>query len=433
MMLEELKSAKEEEIAAGQEQIDSKTQELADTDEKNAQAKEDIEDTKKSLSADEQFLMMLKEKCSMTDAEWEERQKTRQLEMEACSKALAVLSSDDAHDLFTKTFNPSFVQKEMHSERRGEASKILSAVAQKVQNPRLATLAVRVRLDAFTRVKKAIDDMVAQLTKEKADEIKHKDFCVEEFNSNELQTEKKERAKQDLIAKIADLEQTIKALTEAIDKLKAEIAEMQVQMKRAGEDREKENKEFQMTVADQRATQKLLSAALNILKGFYAKKAKAAFAQVQQAAGPPPPPGFAAYNKNAAAGGVMGMIQQIINDAKAMEAEVIRSEEDAQKAYEDFVKDTNGSIEAKSKDIVNKSESKAKAEADLVEAKEDKEAVMLELEQLANYKAELHSSCDFVLKNFEIRQTARDEEIEALKQAKAILSGAKFEAFLQGA
>jgi len=72
---EDLKAAKEAEIAAGQEQIDTKTQELADTDEKNAQAKEDVEDTKKSLSADEQFLMMLKEKCSMTDSEWEERQK----------------------------------------------------------------------------------------------------------------------------------------------------------------------------------------------------------------------------------------------------------------------------------------------------------------------------------------------------------------------
>merc|ERR1711966_541732 len=122
-----------DEIKAGQDQIDSKTQELADTDEKNAQAKEDIEDTKKSLSADEQFLMMLKEKCSMTDSEWEERQKTRQLEMEACSKALAVLSSDDAHDLFTKTFNPSFVQAEtsMHSERRTQASKLLSEMAQK--------------------------------------------------------------------------------------------------------------------------------------------------------------------------------------------------------------------------------------------------------------------------------------------------------------
>merc|ERR1711918_317740 len=133
-----------------------------------------------------------------------------------------------------------------------------------------------------------------------------------------------------------------------------------------------------------------------------------------------------------ASGGVMGMIQQIINDAKAMEAEAIRSEEDAQKAYEDFVKETNASIEAKSKDIVNKSEEKAKAEADLVETKEAKESTMLELEQLSNYNAELHQSCDFVLKNFEVRQTARDEEVEALKQAKAILSGAKFEEFLQG-
>merc|ERR1740133_213698 len=184
---EDLKAAKEAEIAAGQAQVDTKTQELADADEKNAQSKEDMEDTKNSLGADEQFLMMLKEKCSMTDGEWEERQKTRQLEMEACSKALAVLSGDDAHDLFSKTFNPAFVQASVavDSERRNKASKLLSAVAHKMNNPRLATLAVRVRLDAFVRVKKAIDDMIAQLLKEKEDEIKHKDFCVDEFNTNE--------------------------------------------------------------------------------------------------------------------------------------------------------------------------------------------------------------------------------------------------------
>merc|ERR1719262_123145 len=78
---EDLKAAKEREIAAGQQQIDVKTQELASTDEKNAQAKEDLEDTRNTLSADEEFLMMLKEKCSVTDEEWEERQKTRQTEM----------------------------------------------------------------------------------------------------------------------------------------------------------------------------------------------------------------------------------------------------------------------------------------------------------------------------------------------------------------
>jgi len=433
---EELKAAKEEEIAAGQSQIDAKTAELATTDEKNAQAKEDIEDTKNTLSADEQFLMMLKEKCQMTDKEWEERQKTRQLEMEACSKALAVLSSDDAHDLFTRTFNPAFVQisassGDMSASRRAQASNLLIAAAKKLGRPRLGALAVQVRLDAFTRVKKAIDDMISQLLQEKADEIKHKDFCTDEFNKNQLQTEKKEREKEDLIAKIEDLEMTIDELTKAIDVLKSEIAEMQVQLKRAGEDREKENKMFQATVADQRESQKMLQAALNILAEFYGKSA-AAMLQRQSPAGPPPPAGFEAYKKNAASGGVMSMLQQILSDAKAMEAETIRSEEDAQKAYEDFVKETNASIEAKSKDIVDKSETKAKAEADLVEAKETKEATMLELEQLSNYNAELHQSCDFILKNFDVRQTARDEEVEALRQAKAILSGADFQAFLQG-
>merc|ERR1711953_1353570 len=101
--------------------------------------------------------------------------------------------------------------------------------------------------------------------------------------------EKKEREKADLIAKIEDLEMTIKALTEAITKLKSEIAEMQLQMKRAGEDREKQNKEFQTTVADQRETQKLLKAALSILAEVYAKPA---MLQRQEPAGPPPPAGF---------------------------------------------------------------------------------------------------------------------------------------------
>merc|ERR1711972_130200 len=134
---EDLKAAKEGEIAAGQSQIDTKTQELADTDLKLAQSKEDVADTKSSLSADEQFLMMLKEKCQMTDKEWEERSKTRQLEMEAVSKALAVLSTDDAHDLFTRTFNPALLQESVKttSDRRKQASNLLATMARKHQNP----------------------------------------------------------------------------------------------------------------------------------------------------------------------------------------------------------------------------------------------------------------------------------------------------------
>jgi len=425
---DDLKAAKEEEIAAGQAQIDAKTDELANTDEKNAQAKQDIIDTKASLAADEEFLAMLKEKCAMTDGEWEQRQKTRALEMEACSKALAILSGDDAHDLFTRTFN--FVQKtsEGASVRRTEASAVLSAAAKKAESPRLAALAVQVRLDAFTKVKKAIDDMVAALMAEKADEIKHKDFCVDEFNKNQLETERKEREKADLIAKSEDLEMQIDGLKKALDTLASEIKESQIQMKRAGEDREKQNKDFQMVVADQRATVALLAKAKASMEEFYGKQAL-----LQEPAGPPPPAGFDEYKKNEQSGGVMGMMQSIIDDAKSMEAEAIRDEEDAQKAYEELVKETNASVEQKTKDTVNKQEVKAKAESDLVEAKEGTANALTELEQLSNYNAELHQSCDFVMKNFEIRQTARDEEVEALKQAKAILSGAKFEEFLQSA
>jgi len=423
---EDLKLAKENEIQAGQDQIEAKTQKLATTDDKLAHAKEDLKDTKASLSVDEEFLMKLKEKCAMTDSEWEERQKTRQMEMEAVSKALAVLSSDDAKDTFENTFNPALFQKQRvaQNSRRVSASKLLSSVAKKLRSPQMAALAYRVRLDAFTKVKKAIDDMVNQLVKEKADEIKHRDFCIEEFNTNQMQTEKKQRQDAELKEKEQDLEIRLKELTSKLETLKSEISEMQVQLKRAGQDREVQNNEFQKTVAEQRQTKKLLQAALSVLEGFYGKQT---FVQEGQE----PPAGFEEYKKNEASGGVMAMIQQIMDDTKAVESEAIRSEQDAQEAYEDFVKETNASIKAKSEEIVNKSDEKAAAESDSVETKEEIQGVNKEVDQLEQYKVELHGSCDFVMKNFDLRQTARDEELEALKQAKAILSGAKFSDFLQ--
>ena len=137
--------------------------------------------------------------------------------------------------------------------------------------------------------------------------------------------------------------------------------------------------------------------------------------------------GFKDYSKNKQAGGVMGMIQQIIDDAKALENEAIRGEEDAQKAYEDFVKETNLSTDSKNKEIVTKTEENAKSNENLVETNEAIDSAVANLDELSQANAELHQSCDFVMKNFELRQSARDEEIEALKQAMAILSGAKLD------
>merc|ERR1719473_798899 len=414
----------EEEIKAGTELKDTKSQELADTDEKNVNAKADLEDTRNSLSADQKFLMNLKETCQMTDQEWEERQKSRAEEIKAVSEALAILSSDEAHDTFTSTFNFVQVKAQARATRaRDSASKMLFSAAKKYANPRLSALAARVRLDAFTKVKAAIDDMIAALLKEKADEIKHKDFCTDGLNTNERESELKQRDIDELVAKIEDLTITIDTLTKSIATLTAEIAEMQTQLKRAGEDREMENNDFQTTVQDQRATKALLNKALDVLKAIYDKK----FLQISSKQEPaaPPPPGFKKYEQSSGAGGVLGMLEQIIRDTEALEGEAIKAETDAQKAYEAYVKDTNKSIEEKTRDITNKTEEKAVAEADKTATEEAKETALNEAQQLSNENADLHKSCDFTLKNFDIRQEARDNEVEALRQAKAILSGAK--------
>merc|ERR1740117_1836120 len=120
---EDLKAAKNDEINAGQTLSDTKSQQLANTDEKNAQSKEDKEDTEASLAADTAFLANLKERCQNMDQEYEERTKTRQMEIGAVSKALAFLSSDEAHDLFTRTFNFVQVGVSIKSHRRAQVAK----------------------------------------------------------------------------------------------------------------------------------------------------------------------------------------------------------------------------------------------------------------------------------------------------------------------
>merc|ERR1719261_656041 len=134
---------------------------------------------------------------------------------------------------------------------------------------------------------------------------------------------------------------------------------------------------FQITVADQRATQTLLQKALDVLKGFYDKKA---LLQTGQPAGPPPPGGFKEYKKSGAAGGVMGMIQQIIEDAQAMEAEAIKDETAMQEAYQGLVRETNNSIKEKVVEIDNKTKDRGNAEVARAEAQQAHEDVLGDLE-----------------------------------------------------
>merc|ERR1719453_218386 len=406
---EALKAAKTQEIADAEDLVETKSSELAQAEEKKAQAKIDLEATEATLAADNKYLADLKVRCTNMDAEYKERTTARQLEMEAVSKALEFLSSDEAHDLFTRTFNPALLQTRAFSQRREAVARLLHKAAVQTRDPRLSAIAVQARLDAFEEVKKTITDMINKLMKETQDDIKHKDYCIDEFNANEVDTANKNREKEQKEAKIDELHHTIDTLDEEIVTLKAEVEELQLNQKQASIARAKMNKEFIATVSDQQATQQLLSQALKVLSTFYNKAALVQeSAQEATSSKQPPPPGFKKLNKSAASGGVMGMMQSIIDEAKELEAEAHRNEEEAQADFEEFTKDTTQSIADKTKEGVHKAEEKGQREGDRIQKEDERDTAVQELEELAQVNKDLHNSCDFLLKNFGPRGEARD-------------------------
>jgi len=428
---ENLKAAKNQEIDAATDLLNQKTEELAKATTDDANAKEDLEDTKKQMAADQEFLLQLKKDCKIADEEYAARQKVRGDEMIALGEALKILTDDDARDLFGRSM--SFLQinsatlskaqvKAQNHARTLAVSRILQT-AKKTKNYQLATLAVSTQLDKFTKVKEAMDKFMEELKKQQKDEYEKNEFCKKEIDANEDSTKVKTHEKEDLEDKLEDLENDIKKFTVEIDDLKTEVAEMKVSMKRAGEDRKAENQDFQAAVADQRAVVNILNKVLARLKMFYEKKGLVQTDMDSEQAPPPKPKG---YEKSGGAGGVMQLIQMIIEDAGREEQELVMSEQKAQEAYAKFIVETNSCLAACEKSISEKEEALSTAQGDKAETEAGIMAVTQELTSLKDLNIGLHADCDFVMENFEIRQTARKEEMDAIVEAKAILSGADF-------
>jgi len=290
-------------------------------------------------------------------------------------------------------------------------------------NPRsqLSTLAMGVRLDSFTKIKEMMDKMLAELKSQQAKEAKFKAYCRKELDENEKATYAKQQEKKDLESSIDNLQALETRLAKEISEHKAQIAQTEVEIKKASQNRESENAAFQQVVADQRATQAILQKALARLQDYYKKGIgeKIIDLQVRQT----PPVQFNSYKNNAGASPVMGLIEQILEDSKALESESVSAEYSAQADYQKFVKDSNALIDGLSASIDSKEKATAAASVDKAEAESDLESAEGELESLGAVEADLHGQCDWVLKNFATRQKARLQEMEAIQAAKSILSG----------
>lgn len=431
----ELKAAKEEEIAAGRALVKQLDGEIADLRAKHAEAFKELEDVQAQLELDRTFLANLKKKCAESDAEFEQRVTDRQTEIAAVADTIQILNTDEAFDNFASTVNSfvqtgsSTVESQEQQFKLQKAAKVLEGAAARLGFPALSALAVKAKLDAFGRVKADIDKMVTELNNQQADEIAHRDWCIKSFNENNRSTEAAYDKKDSLVAKIAELTKEIESLTKEIDASVAAIAEMQDQMKRASELREGENADYQQTMSDQRLTQMILNKALKRMQQVYA------FLEQQQPGAPHihtsgnhtdpgnGPARFTKYETNVGGGKVVSMLQEIIADSRKMEDDAIAAEQDAQVAYESFMQDSNKAITQYTKKIVNMKGARASAKESKALAESDLKATLHELEQLHQTFADLQGSCNFILKNFDARQEARQAEINALREAKAILSG----------
>jgi predicted nucleic acid-binding Zn-ribbon protein len=384
-----------------------------------------------------EFLKNLKEKCATLDADFDKRVKDRLTEIDAVTDTIGILNSDESFEAFDKqdTPNPAvFLQTDSsQGERRQRAVSALQKFAKVSGSPQVALLAASAQLDAFTKVKAMIDKMVEELATQQKDEVAHRDFCIKELNSNKRSTEAAYDKKDSLTAKIADLKKTIETLSTDIAASRKAVADAMDAMKRASETREAENADFQTTVNDHRVMSIILTKALDRMKQVYAllqqRGLKPGAPHIQTSATHTDPGNgpakFKKMEKNAGGGRVVQMLEEILADTKLVEDQAIVSEQDAQSAYENFMKDSNKMITKTTQAISDMTGARATAKEELSMAKTDFAQTMTELEGLDNTNKDLHQACDYTLKNFDARQAARAAEMDALREAKNILSGAK--------
>merc|ERR1719463_978708 len=206
--------------------------------------------------------------------EWAERSKIRAEELLALADTIKLLNDDDALELFKKTLpSASFLQLKVSSEEvRQRALQMLRRPGRADPRLDLLALSLRSRKVSFAKVIAMIDDMVALLAKEQADDEAQKLYCEESIDKAEDDIKELEHAIGNLESSIADTKEAIATLTEEIKALIDGIAALDKAVAEATETRKEENEDFVENMAADTAALQILDIAKNRLNKFYNPK-----------------------------------------------------------------------------------------------------------------------------------------------------------------
>jgi hypothetical protein len=450
--------------------------------------KTELQQTQDAHQADQNFLNDLTNQCETKAHDWDQRSGKRTAELTAISEALELLkgdvskmySSNDLGLLSVKKTTPSKVmltqepeqvpmqqgdadaaEEEMDEEEpisflqlrkpnnaaRRQVVGFLTEKANALKSVALSTLLMKLR-DApspFAKVKQMIQDLVTRLQDEASSESSQKEWC----DDNMAETTSERNAAQTNVesynALITEKTALSAQLTEQINTLSQEIADLQKALNEKTELREEDKLENQQTVADATAGQAAVANALDILNAFYNP---GSFVQLKQA---PAAEGYERFSAaNAGSDGktvgdmapehvsgeyggkadesksILVLMEQIKEDFTSTISSTNTDESTAESEYQTFKGETEGSISSKSSlsdtktdERTASNQAKDQAEADLKREQGLLQAALDELQKLKPVCVDSGMS-------WEERSARRDQEIDALKQGLKILQNTEF-------
>jgi hypothetical protein len=454
----DLKSAKGEEIQIAAESIETKEKRVGELTVSISQNKDALEDSSNENADATRFLATLKKQCTEKKGAWEARLKLRNDEITAIGEAIKILTEDEAVDVFKKTTGLmeigkaglkkyGFLQRNHKASKLKRVQSIISTASEFYKNPQLdlllytinAKLKTGEKSPDFSNVVKMIENMLTVLSKEQAEDEKKKQWCTTELVKADGEERMKQEEMDSLSSTIEELADEIATLDDEVKTLQQEVTDLDKAVFMATEQRKKEHEEYSETASMTQAAIGLVEKAKNRLAKFYnpskykpSKEEGAFFVQIHEVVhhsksrvAPPDLPDMPEY-KPTHSGGIMGMMDMVIHDLQSDMAEAARDEKTAQKEYVELMSESQTSRAQDIKSITDKKESRAVLEEKITESKEARKMAFDELNNIHEYIAELHNTCDFIVENFDLRKEARMNEMESLKNAKAVMEGADF-------
>merc|ERR1719172_34414 len=239
-----VKQGLEDEIKVANKQLSEATLTRSTTEEELHSAEASLSETEEALAADTKYLEELKQSCTTKATEWAARQKQASEETAAIQKAKDILS--EGVKVFLQTSSHTRLQSETEAslDARSQVVSILKKLARTENSYALAQLASQARSDPFGKIRGLIEEMIAKLTDEAAEEADQKSFCDEETSESKAKQADLSGKLDKVSARISKAESGKAKLLEEIKMLETEISEMDAGQAEATKVRQEEHEEY---------------------------------------------------------------------------------------------------------------------------------------------------------------------------------------------